>query len=400
MYDPNQARDPLGKWVKEHNLPQNATANDIVSGSSVSDRVLMLENRQTPQAIIDRLATSEYEMDFPYDPKRSYESPNGVPPKSEKESRYNYRQKMAEYDRNIRLNALEKADRETVDECRFDENPHIRAKVAELTEAPRTLDALAEDSDWRVRMEVARNGNTGMDTVRKLAEDETTGVQANILEHHDVDAQTIDGIVGRCRNVLSDKRTGGYYRAGAESALRAAAKHRNTSPDTLAELSRSDDRSVREGVADNPHTPEQALTRLAADPDDIVREHTAYNPNTPTGTLEVLADDDCVQAQINVADNPNASPDTLDYLSEDWLPTVRAAVARNVNSDDGTLRKLTEDENRHVRMFARRTMMFKRAHPGQSIEQQHTVIPGERRRKRPGTPPGLTFEELLKLSEE
>lgn len=50
MYNPLQARDPLGKWVKEHG---GASIEDVVSKTSVVDLENMALDDRTPTAVLN-----------------------------------------------------------------------------------------------------------------------------------------------------------------------------------------------------------------------------------------------------------------------------------------------------------------------------------------------------------
>lgn len=57
MYNPLQARDPLGKWVKEHG---GASIEDVVAKTSMVDLENMALDDRTPTAVLNNLATTEY----------------------------------------------------------------------------------------------------------------------------------------------------------------------------------------------------------------------------------------------------------------------------------------------------------------------------------------------------
>lgn len=350
-HDPNQTRDPLGKWVKEHNISPTATARDIISHASITDLKIIVDNPSTPQTLINKLAITDFEINHPYTNKKTYLSPNGTKSHDEGENYYNYLQEKIDYDCNVRLAALREADRETVNECRFDENPEIRASVAELTDDPYTLSILSEDNAHTVRLAVAANRNTGSDTIDALSKDRYAGVQANVITNHDVGPEAIDRIV-RQRWGQSSPEVG--------AILRGAAQHYRTSPGTLDMLAQSENALVRADVADNEHTSKETLKNLAYDKDSYVREHVAFNSHTPKDALGILAEDDWTQTRINVAVNPNTSPETLDYLSTQWSPHVKRVVARNSHATSETLERLTKDEDKRVRVFARSTLRYKR----------------------------------------
>lgn len=62
MYNPLQARDPLGKWVKEHG---GASIEDVVAKTSMVDLENMALDDRTPTAVLNNLATTEYGVNLP-----------------------------------------------------------------------------------------------------------------------------------------------------------------------------------------------------------------------------------------------------------------------------------------------------------------------------------------------
>ena len=64
VYNPLQARDPLGKWVKEHG---GASIEDVVSKASTGDLENMALDDRTPTAVLNNLATTEYGFNHPFD---------------------------------------------------------------------------------------------------------------------------------------------------------------------------------------------------------------------------------------------------------------------------------------------------------------------------------------------
>lgn len=155
MYNPLQARDPLGKWVKEHG---GASIEDVVSKTSVVDLENMVLDDRTPTAVLNNLATTEYGFNHPFDEGTTYPNANGEPPKDARENQYNYEQQSMRYDANVRCTAIENgADDTALSVCRFDYNPEIRNAVARKTDDEHTLDVLSSDESWKVRGAVAGN---------------------------------------------------------------------------------------------------------------------------------------------------------------------------------------------------------------------------------------------------
>ena len=118
-------------------------------------------------------------------------------------------------------------------------------------------------------------------------------------------------------------------RAEIRARERSEAKNFLTDPERLAGLATSDDKYVRQDVADNPNTPPEALSELAADGDDWVRQSVAGNPSTPVEMLTRLADDPESGVRWEVANNPLTLMEVLARLADDREAGVRKRVAGN-----------------------------------------------------------------------
>ena len=76
MYNPLQARDPLGKWVKEHG---GASIEDVVSKTSTVDLENMALDDRTPTAVLNNLATIRRGRDLPECERRTAKRQAGEP---------------------------------------------------------------------------------------------------------------------------------------------------------------------------------------------------------------------------------------------------------------------------------------------------------------------------------
>lgn len=322
MYNPLQARDPLGKWVKEHG---GASIEDVVSKTSMVDLENMALDDRTPTAVLNNLATTEYGFNHPFDEDKTYPSANGEPPKDARENRYNYEQQLVRYDAKVRCTAIERgADDTALSVCRFDYNPQIRNAVARNTDDARTLDVLSSDESWKVRGAVAGNPHTPKNATERLLNDDEAIVRAEALKRSDLNS-------GQIRKVVDDALEPTLHGDGAvtddmEKITRAASDNWQADADTLHECLRVNDYETQRNVAEHEHTSQKDLQELAINADSAVREQVAFNPH--------------------------ASPETLDYMSDQWSPHVKRAIATNSNTSVETLRKLSHDSDKSVRQLA------------------------------------------------
>lgn len=82
-------------------------------------------------------------------------------------------------------------------------------------------------------------------------------------------------------------------------------------------------------LADNRHTPYQVLAELGRSEDRSLRFRVGRNPVTPEPLIRELAADRYADVVAGVASNPAAPPDVLYELSRDPRATVRRAAAEN-----------------------------------------------------------------------
>ena len=95
--------------------------------------------------------------------------------------------------------------------------------------SPEMIEELADDEDWHVRKEAAKNSRTPVEALRKLAEDEDWLVRKEVAEHP------------------------------------------STPIEVLRKLAEDEVENVRYAVAENPRTPVDILRKLAEDEDWLVR---------------------------------------------------------------------------------------------------------------------------------
>lgn len=349
MYNPAQARDPLGKWVKEHG---GNSVEKVISQTSTPDLETMALDDRTPTAVLNNLAMTEYGFNHPFDSEHTYPNANGEPPRNAKENQYNYEQQWARYDTKVRCTAIERgADESALSVCQFDYNPQVRNAVARNTEDAHTLNVLSSDESWKVRGAVAGNPHTPEDTVRRmLHEDDSTIVRAEALKRSDLSPKDVRRAVNEAVEPVS--HGDGRVSDGTVSIVRAASGNMQADSETLHECLKVDDYEVRRNVAEHEHTSPKDLETLALDRDSGVREQVAFNPHASQKALDILADDDWVQTRINVAGNPNTSPETLEYMSNQWSPHVKRAIATNSHTSVKVLRNLSHDSDKSVRQLA------------------------------------------------
>ena len=134
-----------------------------------------------------------------------------------------------------------------------------RENIAFKTNNSFTLQILSNDERESVRVNVARNPNTPVQTLQKLSNDKNEPFYM---------WKPYDKFV---------------------SVAGMVAQNPNTPKHILQKLSKNKYTNVRENVASNPNTPKHILQKLSSDEERDVRIGVAKNPNTPKHILQKLS---------------------------------------------------------------------------------------------------------------
>lgn len=187
--------------------------------------------------------------------------------------------------------------------------PEERLLRARTQEDAQELRVLAEDSDERVRVAVARNASTPSDVLMKLASDESVRVQVACVRHPSTPPETA---LALARKALGDgvdlfdaleeelqyseiesfpPMVGLFLMDGNEGFEHLLLSAPWVPAQRIVNAVASRDREVRGEAAKNPTLTPSMLGGLAKDPDAFVRAKTAGNPRTPNDLLAGLARD-------------------------------------------------------------------------------------------------------------
>ncbi|WP_420180828.1 HEAT repeat domain-containing protein [Paenarthrobacter sp. TA1.8] len=107
------------------------------------------------------------------------------------------------------------------------------------------------------------------------------------------------------------------------------AENRNTPFETLIELARNHDSSIRRCVGRNPSTPEATIRALTTDRVWSVREAVAMNEKAPRGVLLALTGDRSSAVRRAVASNPRTPLTLIKGLTADKHTSVQWAAKSN-----------------------------------------------------------------------
>lgn len=244
----------------------------------------------------------------------------------------------------------------------------VRKAAAENPSAPPDLlQKLAQDSDDDVRRAVGGNLSSGMQILKRLAEDTYyPNVRAAVAGNPSTLPQVLEHLAG-------DEHA---------SVRKAVATNPAASTEALEQLIGDAYRTVRQVAAEHPSVPEevfQLLRRAGADeklrtvgcmPEPLTEEERdrlfawgrygrhllATHPDTPPAMLKRLASDADKAVRKAVAKHPEAPLEALHTLASDATWQVRAAVAENLSTPTEVLNRLISDNDPFVHQAARRRL--------------------------------------------
>lgn len=186
----------------------------------------------------------------------------------------------------------------------------LRLLAFQDTSSPQLLNLLATSKDEDIRVCVADNKNTPLETLATLSKDDNYRVR------------------------------------------KAIAGNANTTEDMLLRLCREDKNSeVLQELARSPRMPVEGLRMLAESEESEVRQNLAINQNTPGDILAMFVYDDNSKVMWGISTHDNVTPETLrELLNVDIRPYARRknvlkAIAKNPNAPVDVLFELEKNEN-------------------------------------------------------
>lgn len=213
-------------------------------------------------------------------------------------------------------------------EIRLLKSENVRIRISAILNNKRNrkevFQLLATDSIFR-RL-VAKNSNTPVELLKKLATDEDSVVRRDVAGNSNTPGELL-------KKLATDKDLGVSIEV---------AKNSNTPVELLEKLATDKDSGVRMAVAVNSNTPDELLEKLATDKDSVVRR--AIAGNTPVELLKKLATDKERYVRVAVALSSNTSVELLKKLATDKDSDVRKAVARNPSTPLKILKRLAVDK--------------------------------------------------------
>lgn len=166
-----------------------------------------------------------------------------------------------------------------------------------------------EENQHEIFLALAQNKNISEETMKILAKSEDTTVQWLMVNNCNVTEDII-------RELVRD------YAEDDDMLIEAIANCEITPLDILANLSKSEDECVREGVAENLKTPPETLLEMALNKDErfgLIYNEIAMNPNSTVEILSILLDKKHEYSEKGISN---------------WTETIFASVKQNRNATD------------------------------------------------------------------
>ncbi|MBF0409066.1 MAG: hypothetical protein HQM10_17085 [Candidatus Riflebacteria bacterium] len=173
-------------------------------------------------------------------------------------------------------------------------------KLSGASDASEQLDSLSNSDDFRMRLAVANNKNTALNTLLKLGNDSDHDVRAAVIENPRLSSPLL---------------------GSSELDMLANSKYWK----------------IRQLAAGNPNTSINTLFELSCDIDvrDAVIENTKLSSSTISASeLEMLSASNYWKVRLAVAKHKNTSSDTLLWLSNDSDTDVKKAAKSSLAKKD------------------------------------------------------------------
>lgn len=257
-----------------------------------------------------------------------------------------------------------------------DKCDRVRMKVAKHRNTPiHILERLSNDKDEWVRKNITRNPRTSESALRNVlgnvSKDDSFWCKEEVAKNPKTPVHVLEKLA------FENPRDGYVLRAVAENPCTpahvlqdiaankddhvrgAVAGNLNTPASVLEELVKEKKSlHVLVNAIENPNTPlpilEKVLTGMSEKEGE--RIFVAENPRTPPLVLEKLAKDKRDGIRRTVAKNPKTPVSVLAKLADDKYDAVRRGAAENSNTPVSILERLAKDKNEDVREAARNTL--------------------------------------------
>jgi len=242
---------------------------------------------------------------------------------------------------------------------------HVKLELAGNTSLPQDqLDALSFDANFAIRVNVARNFNTRVDTLERLAlEDDTLDVclaAMNNPKTKNMNNATLKNCEHLLHNDNNDIEEEGSSRLSFKRRLLIASNSMNPTlleklliVTTDTNIKEEEHYKIKYAIARNIHAPEKALAVIlsasstSSKEDQRIQAAVACNPRLPIHLNIKLSQDMHPHIRTCVAKNVNAPPTILDKLSTDIDTGVRECVAQNHQTSGATLSKMVRTAIKH-----------------------------------------------------
>ena len=245
------------------------------------------------------------------------------------------------------------ADLEQLEELGQSNWGWVRLAVAQNPFTPvQTLKLLSEDGLLEIQLAIAKNPKTQKWILEGLSKHPDNQIRATVAEHPNITGEANNKntpFLGRHKLQLNKQE--------AEKTARAEElmKKRINSPYALASISKKSDRKSKLNAARNLNTPVPILEQLARDSDETVCEAVTKNPSLPFNTLLELARNSSVRVKLSLAykssygNTPPTPPQLLEIFAEDESEQVRAKIAEHPDTPVDILVRLANDSSREVK---------------------------------------------------
>lgn len=186
------------------------------------------------------------------------------------------------------------------------------------------------DEGYALRVNVAANPNASLALLIKLAEDDEFDVRYQVARNPSIPVEMIESF------------------AKNSQLLEAVASNLSCPESILRSLSKNREEGMRECVASNPNCPVEILEKWATLKNEGIRGVVAGNPSSPVELLNKLVSDNEPYVRMMLATNLACPVSLLAQLADDNETEVRRAVAGSKLCPIQILIKLKQDPEEFV----------------------------------------------------
>jgi len=222
---------------------------------------------------------------------------------------------------------------------------------------PERLMELADSSDRKIRMHVARNESTPVNTLLELLNDKNAWVRYSVINNYEPHREVFEAVLKSPDEKLRAKMAENHWGKVPEDIMEALSndeselvrftliKSNSTPGETLEKFLETDDLNILGYLARHPNATENILRTLSTHIDTPIRMMVAKNGNIPLDVQQTLARDGSFAVRLKLLDRwDDIDLGILRILARDTNESVAEAAKRKASRQGIDIEKDTAEE--------------------------------------------------------